>query len=252
MLDGNAEVLVDGCHQLARPLVEGGVDLVGPLGPGVGDEQVAGHREDRDLPLGGVEMEDHDDVAVDPVDPLRAQAVGGVLHRERAAVGRPDQEDVGRAGVGPGRRDVDQALDAEPVDLAVEVPGVGGRPADDHHHQDAHTGERPPELPMAGAPASAVAAAPTAGPGDLVTEGAQTGLVEGGGAAGSARRAHRGPGRVDSWTLWTAGSHSRAGYRSWTPFWWQSSIVPVQTGCRSVSGVTTSKSAGRIRRVSHQ
>ena len=111
-------------------LVEGGVDLVGPLGPGVGDEQVAGHREDRERPGVGVEVEDHHHVAVDPVDPLRAQAVGGVLHLEGAPVGGADQEDVLGAGVGPGGRDVDQAPDVEPVDLTVEVPGVAGGPAD--------------------------------------------------------------------------------------------------------------------------
>ena len=56
-----------------------GVDLVGAVGAGVRDEQVAGEGEDRQRGIGRVEVEDHHDIAVDAVDPLGAEAVGGVL-----------------------------------------------------------------------------------------------------------------------------------------------------------------------------
>ena len=117
-------------------LVEGGVDLVGPVGAGVGDEQVAGDGEDRQRVRRRVEVEDHHHVAVDTVDPLRAQAVGGVLHGQGAAVGGADQQDVLRARVGAAGRDLGQAVHVDPVDLVVQVPGVPGRgPDDEGHHQ---------------------------------------------------------------------------------------------------------------------
>ena len=66
-----------------------------------------------------------------PFDTLGAQAVGGVLDLEGAAVGGADEEDVLRAGVGAAGRDVRQASHVDAVDLVVQVPGVSGGSADD-------------------------------------------------------------------------------------------------------------------------
>jgi hypothetical protein len=130
VLDGDAQILVDGCHQLAGPLVQRGVDLVGSFGPGVRDEEIAGYRQDRQGLAVGIEVQDHHHVRVDPVHALRAQSVGGVLHLECATVGGTDQQDVCGTGIGPGRRDIDQSLDVEPVDPAVQVGGVSDGSAD--------------------------------------------------------------------------------------------------------------------------
>jgi hypothetical protein len=136
VLDGNAQVLVDGRHQLARSLVEGGVDLVGPVGPGIGDEEVAGDRQDRHRALVRVEVQDHHHVTVHAVDTLRAEPVGGVLHLEGAPVGGPDHQDVLRTGVGAGGGHVGEAVDVEAVDLVVQVPAVArGAP---HGDQQQH------------------------------------------------------------------------------------------------------------------
>ncbi len=136
VLDRDAQVLVDGRHQLARPLVEGGVDLVGPRGPGVGDEEVARHRQDRHRVPRWIQVKEHDHVAVDTVDALRAQPVRSVLHGQGAAVGRADHEDVLGAGVGPAGRDVGQPAHVDAVDLVIEVPGIaqGGAHQDDDDH----------------------------------------------------------------------------------------------------------------------
>src|ERR1039457_2819247 len=85
VLNGNPEVLFDGRHQLARSLVESGIDLVGTLDPGVGDEQVAGNRENGHARNSGIEVKDHDDIAIDPVDAFRAQPVDGGLDGQGAA-----------------------------------------------------------------------------------------------------------------------------------------------------------------------
>ena len=85
----------------------------------------------------GVQVQDHDDVAVHAVDALRAQAVGGVLHLERAAVGRTDHEDVLRARVVAFHRRRRQVAQVDVVDLMIEVPAVPGRSAR-HQHQDQH------------------------------------------------------------------------------------------------------------------
>src|ERR1700722_18461545 len=94
MLDRYREVLLYGRHELRRSLIERGVDLVGALDAGVGNKEVARDGEDGHSVRGGVEVEDHDDVTVDAVYALAADAVTDVLLLERASVGRADQEDV--------------------------------------------------------------------------------------------------------------------------------------------------------------
>ena len=89
---------------------------------------------------GRIEVQDHHDVAVHPVDPLRAQAVGGVLHLERAAVGGADHQDVLGPGVGAVHGCRRQVLEVDPVDLVVQVPGVPGHRAG---QEDEHQGECP-------------------------------------------------------------------------------------------------------------
>ena len=65
-----------------------------PRAAGVGDEQVAGDREQRQAVVGRVGVEDHDHVAVDPVHPLRAQPVGRILDLQRTARRGADHQDV--------------------------------------------------------------------------------------------------------------------------------------------------------------
>ena len=48
VLDRDPEVLLDGIDQLVGTLEERGVDLVGPVGAGVGHEEVARDGQDRD------------------------------------------------------------------------------------------------------------------------------------------------------------------------------------------------------------
>ena len=115
------------------PWYERGIDLVGAVGAGVGHEEVAGDRQDRQRVVRRVEVQDHHHVAVDAVDALRAQPVGGVLHRERAARRRADHEDVLRAGVGALHRRRGEVAQIDAVDLVVEVPAVAGRCAGDEH-----------------------------------------------------------------------------------------------------------------------
>ena len=93
--------------------------------------------------VGRVEVQDHDDVAVDAVHPLRAQAVGGVLHLQRAARRRADHQDVLRAGVLALDRGRGQVVQIDPVDLVVEVPGVAGRPSDQDGHHEAERAQDP-------------------------------------------------------------------------------------------------------------
>jgi hypothetical protein len=68
VLDRDPEILFDGRHQLGRAFVEPGVDLVGPLGAGVRNEQIARDGEQGQLMGGRIRVEDHDHVAVDAVD----------------------------------------------------------------------------------------------------------------------------------------------------------------------------------------
>ena len=122
VLDRDPEVLFDGGDQLVGPLIQRRVDLVGPVRPRVGDEQVAGDREDRQRVVRRVQVQDHHDVAVDarsrPVSTGRRR----VLHRERAARGRPDHQDVLRPRVSALRRRIREVVQADAVDLVVEIP----------------------------------------------------------------------------------------------------------------------------------
>ena len=152
VLDRDAVVLFDRRDQLIGPLIQRGVDLVGTVRAGVRHEEVAREGEDREGARRRVEVQDHDDVAVDAVHPLGAESVGGVLHLEGAARRRTDHEDVLRAGIAAlegGRR---QVLEVDPVDLVVEVPGVAGggtRDEDDHQrHGPADPGHRPSPRPL--------------------------------------------------------------------------------------------------------
>ncbi len=124
VLDGDAEVLLDGGDHLLGTLVEGGVDLVGSLLAGVRDEEIPGDRKDGDGVGGGVEVEDHHDVAVHPVHALGAEPVGRVLDLERASVGGSDQQDVLGPGICTGARRHGQSPHVDPVDLRIEEVAV--------------------------------------------------------------------------------------------------------------------------------
>ena len=160
MLDRDPEVLFDRGDQLIRSLVQRGVDLVGAVGTGVRDEEVARDGEDRYRMVGRVQVEDHHHVAVHAVDALGAQAVGGVLHREGAPIRRTDHQDVLGAGVVALHGSGGQVLQVDAVDLMVEVPAVsGGGPGDQHEDQC----QRPPH-PGRGALPGARFGAAWAGP----------------------------------------------------------------------------------------
>ena len=136
-------------------------------------------------PCGGrVEVKDHHHVAVNSVDALGAQAVGGVLDLEGAPIRGTDHQDVLGAGVVTLHRSGGQVLQVDAVDLMVEVPGVpSGRPGDQHENQRQgapHPGRRAlagttfrgsvcralPSIVPFGAPA--LAASASAGVGSLV------------------------------------------------------------------------------------
>ncbi len=159
VLDRDPEVLLDGRHQLGQPLEQPGVDLVGAGAPGVGDEQVTGEGEEGQPVVGGIGVEDHDHVAVDPVHPLRAQPVGRVLHGEGAAGGRTHHQDVLRAGLLAGGEGTVQPLHLDAVEVVGEVVGVPGPPSDDQEEDDRadeHGQADPmPSLGLLGGPAPA-------------------------------------------------------------------------------------------------
>ena len=85
-------------------------------------------------------MKDHDDVAVDAVHALAADAVSDVLLLQRAAVRGADQKDVLGAALGavglPGR----QTLDGDAMHQVVEVPGIApcSRGNQDDHQAEHH------------------------------------------------------------------------------------------------------------------
>ena len=70
VLNGDSEVLLDGCDELARSLLESSIDLVGALNPSIGDEQVTGDRKDGHAGDVRIEVEDHDHIAVHTIDSL--------------------------------------------------------------------------------------------------------------------------------------------------------------------------------------
>ena len=84
MLDGDPEILLDRRHQLRQALIQPGIDFIRPRAPGVGDEQVARDREQCELMVCRVGVEDHDHVAVHAVHALGTQPVGGILHGQGA------------------------------------------------------------------------------------------------------------------------------------------------------------------------
>ena len=85
-----------------------------------------------------IKVEDHDNIAVHPVDALGAEAVGSVLDGQGAPVGRADHEDVLGARIGAAGRDVGQPANVDAVDLVVEVPAVPRCATDQHDEHHAH------------------------------------------------------------------------------------------------------------------
>ena len=149
VLDRDAEVLVDGRHQLAGTLEECGIDFVGSRSACIGNEQVAGDGKDGQGPLRRIQVKHHHHVAVDPGDSLGAQPVGRVLDLEGTAVGGADQEDVFSSGVRAARWDVYQALHIETADLVVQIPAVSGCPPHQEDQDDTDGAQDPPQPPMA-------------------------------------------------------------------------------------------------------
>ena len=139
VVDRDPEVLLDGAHELLGSLDEGGVDLVGPVGTGVGDEEVAGDRQDGGRLVVRVEVQDHHHVAVHAGDTLRAQAERLVLLLERTPRRGPHQDDV----LDPRGRHGHQVADLDARDLVVAVLDVADADADQHDdhgdHHDAHS-----------------------------------------------------------------------------------------------------------------
>ena len=70
MLNGDAKILLDGGHDLRQAFRKTGIDLIRARSASVGDEEVARDGEESQAMMGGVGVEDHDDVAVDAVHPL--------------------------------------------------------------------------------------------------------------------------------------------------------------------------------------
>ena len=210
VLDRNAVVLLDGVDQLIGPLEERGVDLVGAVRARVGHEQVAGDGEDGERVVGRVEVEDHHHVAVDAVDPLRAQAVGRVLHGQGTARRGADHQDVLRARVLALDRGRGEVVQIDPVDLVVEVPGVAGRRPDqegDHQPDRAQdVGHRPaPGTARAGGGVRPPAPHPSSGPSPPRRSGGPARAVP------VRPGCRRGPVGGASWsTCWPS---------SWRPWW---------------------------------
>ena len=180
VLNRYPEVLLNGRHQLGQALVEPRIDLVGPGGARVGDEQVARDGEQRQPVMGRVGMEDHDHIAVDPVDALRAQPESRVLHGQRAPGGRADHQDVLRAGLLAGCEGGVKALHLDPVEVVGEVVG---EPRTRHHHNEHHR-QRDQAAPTEQALATTPCRRPAAPTGTsphramhVLAEGGQPGLV---------------------------------------------------------------------------
>jgi len=132
MIDRYREVFFDRGGQLAGSLVKSGVNFVGSRLAGVRDEEVARYRQQSELTRGGVDVHDHDDVAVDAVHAVLAKSVGLVLDLQRTSIGGADEQDI----LGPVR-----ALDVahvNVVDLRAEVEVVGDYPQDQYQDQAEH------------------------------------------------------------------------------------------------------------------
>jgi len=130
VVDGDAEVLLDGLDQLPGAAGEGGVDAV-LAGPGDRDDQVTGDGQHRDALAGRLDPHHQGDVVALATDVAVAASVG--LVQALAGVGADHQqvERVAAAGLV-------QAGDLHRADLVeavvhVAVPGRGGH---DQEHQE--------------------------------------------------------------------------------------------------------------------
>ncbi len=138
-----SEVLLDRRNELCRTLVEGRIDLVRALHSRVGDEEVAGDGEDGHGPGVGIEVENHDDIAIDAVDSLTTDPVADVLLLQRAPVRGPDEQYVLGPALGAMCLSGRQAFDGNAVHQVVEVPGVAPHPGHDEDDHDPEYAERP-------------------------------------------------------------------------------------------------------------
>ena len=125
MLNRYPEVLLNRRNELGRTLIQGGVDLVGALYVrALGTKRSRGI-ERMDTVLGvGIEVENHDDVAVDAVDSLAADPVADVLllsaHRSVDPTSRMFSVPLSVPWVSPAA----SPLTVNAVHQVVQVPGV--------------------------------------------------------------------------------------------------------------------------------
>ena len=86
--------------------------------------------------VGGIDVQDHDHVAVDAGHALGAQPVHRVLHSERAPIGRSHHQDVLATGLLPGGQRAGEAVHLDPVEVMGQVVDVAGATPDDHEQAD--------------------------------------------------------------------------------------------------------------------
>ena len=91
---------------------------------------------------GRVGVQDHHDVAVDAVDPLGTQPVGGVLDREGAPRSRSDHQDILRPDFGAGAEGRAKTVHFHSVQVVSQVVGIAGRRT--HDHQDGGKSDQHP------------------------------------------------------------------------------------------------------------
>ncbi len=180
VLDRDPEVLFDGRHDLAEAVVQASIDFVGSCVARVGDEEIPRNREQCQAVVGGVRVENHDHVAVDPGDSLGTQAVGGVLNRQCAARGRPHHQDVFGASLLPGMKGRVETVHRDPLQVVGQVVQVAG--AGRYQHEDSNQPEddpHPPALPPPGrrvtCPRPATSAVSISVPSALSPESASSG-----------------------------------------------------------------------------
>ena len=182
VLDGNPEVFLDRRHQLREALKQPGIDFVGTGTPCVGDEQVARDREQCQLMVRRVSVEDHDHVAVHAVHALGAEPVGRVLHRQGAAGRGSHHQDVLAARLLSRSEGRVQSLYMHPVQIVGQVIGVAGATSEHHQHDsqaDQHhpSQDAPPPAPHLPGSLSGPPALPGAAPVHRFPESRQTRLV---------------------------------------------------------------------------